>query len=90
MAGGVAALAFEALVPHPTGDAAAVGMPAWSVLLAAAALGAAALALPAGVPEWLSPVVAIGPAQLFCYHLTRAKGFDTESPRGLRKVTLTR
>jgi glucosamine--fructose-6-phosphate aminotransferase (isomerizing) len=48
------------------------------------------LRLPAGVPEWLSPIVAIVPAQLFCYHLTRAKGFDTESPRGLRKVTLTR
>ena len=29
-------------------------------------------------------------AQLFCYHVTRAKGFDTEATRGLRKVTLTR
>ena len=28
-------------------------------------------------------------AQLFCYHVTRAKGLDTESPRGLRKVTPT-
>ena len=48
------------------------------------------LRLPAGEPEWLSPIVAIAPAQLFCYHLTRAKGYDTEAPRGLRKVTLTR
>ncbi len=32
---------------------------------------------------------AIVAAQLFCYHVTRAKGLDTESPRGLRKVTLT-
>lgn len=48
------------------------------------------LRLPAATPEWLSPLVSIVPAQLFCYHLTRAKGFDTEHPRGLRKVTLTR
>lgn len=47
------------------------------------------LRLPEKVPEWLSPIPAIVPAQLFCYHLTRAKGFDTESPRGLSKVTRT-
>lgn len=46
--------------------------------------------LPAEVPEWLSPIVSILPAQLFAYHLTRAKGYDTESPRGLHKVTETR
>lgn len=45
--------------------------------------------LPADMPEWLSPIPAIIPAQLFCYHLTRAKGYDTEQPRGLTKVTLT-
>ena len=48
------------------------------------------LAIPADVPEWLSPLVAILPAQLFAYHLTVAKGFDAERPRGLRKVTETR
>jgi glucosamine--fructose-6-phosphate aminotransferase (isomerizing) len=53
-------------------------------------LGQAALRLPANVPEWLTPLVSIIPAQLYCYHLTRAKGFDTESPRSLRKVTLTK
>jgi glucosamine--fructose-6-phosphate aminotransferase (isomerizing) len=47
------------------------------------------LSLPEGVPEWLSPIVTIVPAQLFCYHLTRAKGYDTDQPRGLNKVTLT-
>jgi glucosamine--fructose-6-phosphate aminotransferase (isomerizing) len=57
---------------------------------AALALGDAALRLPAHVPEWLTPLVSIIPAQLYCYHLTRAKGYDTEAPRGLRKVTLTR
>ena len=44
--------------------------------------------LPA-VPEWLSPLVAIIPAQLFAYHLARARGLDTEAPRNLAKVTLT-
>lgn len=48
------------------------------------------LRLPDGIPEWLSPIATIVAAQLFCYHLTRAKGFDTESPRGLKKVTLTK
>lgn len=48
------------------------------------------LRLPAGLPAWLSPLTAIAPAQLFCYHLARAAGHDTEAPRGLRKVTLTR
>jgi len=46
--------------------------------------------MPPGIPEWLSPLIAILPAQLFCYHLTRARGLDTESPRRLRKVTKTR
>ncbi|MBU0702544.1 MAG: SIS domain-containing protein [Chloroflexi bacterium] len=55
----------------------------------ALALGRTSLRLPGGVPEWLSPVVSIVPAQLFCYHLTRAKGYDPEAPRGLSKVTLT-
>ena len=45
--------------------------------------------LPAGMPEWVTPLVSIVPAQLFCYYLTRAKGFDTEAPRGLHKVTRT-
>ena len=55
----------------------------------ALAIGQTALPLPAGVPEWLSPLVAIIPAQLYCYHLTRACGYDTEAPRYLRKVTET-
>lgn len=45
--------------------------------------------LPAGIPEWLTPIVSIIPAQLFAYHLTQAKGFDTETPRTIRKVTET-
>ncbi|MCQ3937723.1 MAG: glucosamine--fructose-6-phosphate aminotransferase [Chloroflexi bacterium] len=48
------------------------------------------LTIPAAVPEWLSPLAAILPAQLFAYHLTRAKGYDTENPRSIRKVTETK
>ncbi len=46
--------------------------------------------LPAGIPEWLTPLVSIIPAQLFTYHLTCEKGFDANTPRGLKKVTETR
>jgi glucosamine--fructose-6-phosphate aminotransferase (isomerizing) len=47
------------------------------------------LPLPAGIPEWLTPIVSIVPAQLLAYYLTRAKGFDTEAPRSIHKVTET-
>lgn len=47
------------------------------------------LELPKNLPEWLSPIVAIVPAQLFSFHLTHTKGFDTENPRSLSKVTKT-
>jgi glutamine---fructose-6-phosphate transaminase (isomerizing) len=57
---------------------------------AALSLAQSPISLPAEMPEWVSPLVAIVPGQLFCYHLTRAKGYDTEAPRGLRKVTETR
>ena len=45
--------------------------------------------LPVDLPEWLSPLISILPAQLFSYHLTRVKGYNTEAPRGLNKVTRT-
>jgi glutamine---fructose-6-phosphate transaminase (isomerizing) len=47
------------------------------------------LHIPQEIPEWLTPLVSIVPAQLFAYHLTLAKGFDTEKPRSIRKVTET-
>lgn len=53
------------------------------------ALAQSRVALPADMPEWISPIVSIIPAQLFAYHLTRVKGFDPEGPRGLKKVTET-
>jgi glucosamine--fructose-6-phosphate aminotransferase (isomerizing) len=55
----------------------------------ALALARTPLRLPAGMPEWVSPLVSIVPAQLFSYHLTRAKGWDPDKPRGLHKVTRT-
>ena len=57
---------------------------------AARRLGRTALVLPDGVPEWLAPLPAIVPAQLFAYHLAIAKGIDPERPPHLSKVTLTR
>lgn len=48
------------------------------------------LTIPNEVPEWLSPLVSILPAQLFAYYLTLAKGYNTEQPRSIRKVTETK
>ena len=55
----------------------------------ALSLAQSPIQLPAGIPEWLSPIVGIVPAQLFACHLTRAKGFDTEKPRSIGKITET-
>lgn len=46
--------------------------------------------LPADLPEWLSPIAAIVPAQLFAYHLSRIKGHDADNPRVIHKVTETK
>ncbi len=46
--------------------------------------------LPSGVPEWLSPVVAVVPGQLWAGALAQAHGQNPDRPRGLSKVTLTR
>lgn len=53
------------------------------------AKGTWSLPLPAGLPEWLMPIVSIVPGQLHAMHLTMAKGRDPEQPRSIRKVTLT-
>jgi len=60
-----------------------------SSLPEALALAKTRLPLPVGIPEWLSPLVAIVPGQAFALGLTLVKGYDPEHPRGLRKVTLT-
>ena len=56
----------------------------------ALSLARSPITIPAGVPEWLSPLVGIVPAQLFSYHLTIAKGYDADQPRTISKVTETR
>lgn len=45
--------------------------------------------LPIGVPEWLSPISAIIPGQLFAMFLAHTRGIDVDQPRGLNKVTET-
>lgn len=47
------------------------------------------LSLPSGIPEWLSPIAAVVPGQMFALGLTLAKRFDPDHPRSIRKVTLT-
>jgi glucosamine--fructose-6-phosphate aminotransferase (isomerizing) len=41
------------------------------------------------VPEWLSPLVAILPAQLLAAEVAIGRGLDLDSPFGLSKVTRT-
>ena len=53
-------------------------------------LGRWGLRLPAPVPEWVSPLVCAVPGQLLALHITTAKGYDPDHPRGLTKVTETR
>ena len=53
------------------------------------ARASAGIRLPAGVPEWLSPIVSIVPGQLWARALSIAKGHDPDQPRGLSKVTRT-
>jgi len=45
--------------------------------------------IPTGVPEWLSPITAIIPAQMFAMYLAHTRNFDVDQPRGLNKVTET-
>lgn len=47
------------------------------------------LRIPAGIPEWASPIAAVVPGQLFALGLTLAKGYDIDQPRNIRKVTKT-
>ena len=48
------------------------------------------LPLPPNIPEWLSPLTAVLPGQLFAMQLALAKGYDVDRPTGLTKVTETR
>jgi glucosamine--fructose-6-phosphate aminotransferase (isomerizing) len=55
----------------------------------AQALATTRLPLAGGLPEWLSPLAAIVPGQILALHLTLAKGYNPDQPRGLNKVTRT-
>jgi len=52
----------------------------------------AAYRLPVPEPplSLLSPLLSVVPGQLFAWALARAKGLDSDSPRGLSKITLAR
>lgn len=50
----------------------------------------APITITAPLPPWLQPIASIVPGQLLAYHLARARGLDTERPRSISKVTLTR
>jgi glutamine---fructose-6-phosphate transaminase (isomerizing) len=54
------------------------------------AAAAERLALPAGLPEWLSPLVSVAPGQVLAVELARLRGLDLDHPSGLSKVTTTR
>jgi glutamine---fructose-6-phosphate transaminase (isomerizing) len=54
------------------------------------ALARVPLALPPGVPEWLSPLVTVIPGQLLAMYLAHDRDIDLDAPRGLSKVTRTR
>lgn len=45
--------------------------------------------LPAVIPEWLSPVAAVIPGQIFAFHLTLARGLPVDAPEGISKITDT-
>jgi glutamine---fructose-6-phosphate transaminase (isomerizing) len=49
-----------------------------------------AMVLPAALPEWLSPIAAVIPGQIFAMRLAIEKGHAVDAPRGLNKVTVTR
>lgn len=42
------------------------------------------------LPEWLSPITAVLPGQIFAMNLAMVKGNPVDNPRGLTKVTVTR
>jgi len=48
------------------------------------------ISLTHALPEWLEPIAAVLPGQLLAFHLARARGFDPDRPRTIRKVTLTK
>ncbi len=50
--------------------------------------GTQAMTIPA-TPEWLSPIPAVMPGQIFALQQALARGYEVDNPRGLSKVTIT-
>jgi len=46
--------------------------------------------LPPNIPEWISPICAVVPGQIFAMQLASAKGRNVDHPEGLSKITNTR
>jgi glucosamine--fructose-6-phosphate aminotransferase (isomerizing) len=47
------------------------------------------LRIPRGLPEWLTPIPAIVPGQVYALHQATLRGLDVDRPAGLTKVTTT-
>lgn len=54
-----------------------------------AAMGQVYMPIPQTTPEWLSPICAVIPGQIFAMHLANTKGLSVDKPRALTKVTIT-
>jgi glucosamine--fructose-6-phosphate aminotransferase (isomerizing) len=48
-----------------------------------------ALPVPGQIPEWLTPLIAVLPGQLFAHALAQARGLNVDQPQGITKVTET-
>jgi glucosamine--fructose-6-phosphate aminotransferase (isomerizing) len=48
-----------------------------------------AVALPAGLPAWVAPFLAVVPGQVAALRLAEVRGVDIDAPHGLHKITLT-
>ncbi|HEY7632061.1 MAG TPA: SIS domain-containing protein [Thermoleophilaceae bacterium] len=49
-----------------------------------------AVRLPAGLPDWVAPFLAVVPGQAAALRLAELRGVDIDAPHGLSKITLTR
>jgi glutamine---fructose-6-phosphate transaminase (isomerizing) len=47
------------------------------------------LPIPSDIPEWLTPMIAVIPGQMFAYLLTIVKGLNPDHPEGIQKITET-
>jgi len=50
--------------------------------------GTQAMTIPS-TPEWLSPILAVMPGQIFALQQALVRGYEVDKPRGLSKVTIT-